>query len=341
MKHLVTTSRARNGFTLVELLVVIAIIGILVALLLPAIQAAREAARRSSCQNSLKQFGIALLNYHDTQKTFPAGGWIRMTATGPQILTNANVSLLPYFEEGAVESEWNHELQYWEQSASILETPVAIFTCPSNGFQAVSDPLFDTLGVPPGTQLATTDYAYSKGATDAWCLAEYPLEERGVFTLLREADQQPVAIRQIIDGTSHTLAMGEAAGGEHWLMCREPGCTEPQGHMFANVPWMIPNLGNDAIADGGYVAGSVFAATVDRMNKNPVTSSIIDEPAIFDCRSSHNGGPHSTSNFRSDHPGGVQFLLCDGSVRLIGEAIELPLYRALSTHAGEELATVP
>jgi prepilin-type processing-associated H-X9-DG protein len=77
------------------------------------------------------------------------------------------------------------------------------------------------------------------------------------------------------------------------------------------------------------------------MNKRPVTGSILNEPGIFDCRSSIDGGPHSSSNFRSDHAGGVLFLFCDGSVQFLSESIEPPLYRALSTHAGSEVAAMP
>ena len=94
----------RIAFTLVELLVVIAIIGILVALLLPAIQAAREAARRAQCINNLKQFGIALQNYHSSNKAFPMGA-VMLSPT--QVYTNANASLLPYFEESSLHSIYN------------------------------------------------------------------------------------------------------------------------------------------------------------------------------------------------------------------------------------------
>ena len=93
--------RGKKGFTLVELLVVIAIIGILVALLLPAVQAAREAARRMSCSNNLKQFGLALHNYHDVHKTFPYGtnphidpAWQTQCPKGSQLF-----KLMPFMEQ--------------------------------------------------------------------------------------------------------------------------------------------------------------------------------------------------------------------------------------------------
>ena len=91
--------RARRGFTLVELLVVIAIIGILVALLLPAVQAAREAARRTQCTNNLKQLGLAVHNYENTNKELPPGG---LTPTGGSYGHSWWVRILPYIEQGNV-----------------------------------------------------------------------------------------------------------------------------------------------------------------------------------------------------------------------------------------------
>jgi prepilin-type N-terminal cleavage/methylation domain-containing protein/prepilin-type processing-associated H-X9-DG protein len=327
-----------GGFTLVELLVVIAIIGVIVALLLPAVQAAREAARRSSCQNHLKQHGIALQMHHDSKRAFPAGAIMLVEATGPKILTNANVAILPYLEQMAVETLWNHDLQYWEQTPAVLETPVAIFTCPSNGFQNVADPIFDSLGIPSGTRLATTDYAYSRGATDAWCLGNpFRPHEKGVFDIIKVPDEHPTAIEHITDGTSHTLAMGEAVGGDERRVCRKPGCREPEGYSHSNVPWMYGNLSTDSIADTGFVTAAIYGATIEPINKRPVTATILNEPGIFDCRSSLDGGPHSTSNFRGDHPGGVIFLFCDGSVHNLREDIEITSYRGLSTLAGDEV----
>jgi prepilin-type processing-associated H-X9-DG protein len=91
----------------------------------------------------------------------------------------------------------------------------------------------------------------------------------------------------------------------------------------------------------GFLSGSIWGSTVERPNKCPVTDTYLDLPGIGDCRSSLNGGPHSTANFRSDHPGGVQFLFGDGSVHLLSETIDMDLYRRLSTIAEGTPATLP
>jgi prepilin-type N-terminal cleavage/methylation domain-containing protein len=337
----------RQAFTLVELLVVIAIIGVLVALLLPAVQSAREAARRSSCQNNLKQMGLGLLNHEGALGYLPPGARMTIGAGGPQILANANVATLPYLEQGVVTLRWNQQLDYWKQLPEILATPIPLFTCPSNGVQSVANQVYEDLGVPAGVRLATTDYAYSRGATDAWCLTnEFPDSERGVFHIVAAGYAEPTKLCQIIDGTSHTIAMGEAAGGEGWPVCVRPGCTEavePAGiePPRADVPWMIGNLGNNEIAANGYPYSGIYAATVEPLGKRPVTSTLVDEAAIMDCRSTTSGGAHATSNFRSDHVSGGYFLHCDGSVRFLDAATEIAVYRALSTIAGGEVVAGP
>lgn len=107
--------RHHAAFALVQLLVVIAIIGVLVALLLPVLQTAREAARRLSCQSNLKQFGLALLNHEAMFGYAPPGSRMKLGAAGPEIGPNANVALLPFLEQAAIEPLWYHAHSYWEQ----------------------------------------------------------------------------------------------------------------------------------------------------------------------------------------------------------------------------------
>src|SRR5687768_8526951 len=129
-----------SAFTLVELLVVIAIIGILVALLLPAVQAAREAARRAQCLNNLKQFGIALQNFHLTHRAFPHGAVMKQTAL--QVYANANTQLLPYFEDTSLHDIYNQDEPWEGQLPGVASTVIPIFKCPSSaGPNPVEDPL--------------------------------------------------------------------------------------------------------------------------------------------------------------------------------------------------------
>src|SRR5687768_3456675 len=109
-------SAKRNAFTLVELLVVIAIIGILVALLLPAIQAARAAAWRSSCQNNIRQLGLAVHNYLDTKKTLPSS--IRPPGNTPLPRIAGFTLLLPFFEEGTKYDLYDQKLNWSDNTTN-------------------------------------------------------------------------------------------------------------------------------------------------------------------------------------------------------------------------------
>jgi type II secretory pathway pseudopilin PulG len=324
---------------LVELLVVIAIIGVLLALLLPAVQAAREAARRSSCQNNLRQFGVAVLNYEAAHGELPAGAAARHPTDNPLdaiVTATANALLLPYFEELTVASEYDYEKMFFQQPLHLYRTVIPTFVCPTNGHQILVSSLFSDLGFPIGDTFATTDYAYSHGATDAWCVSNnFPAHEKGSFQV-----GGGTKLCQITDGTSHTIAIGEAAGGDEWPLGHGPGSSIPgAAGMNADVPWLSGLPGNELFLP--VLISSAFGCTAEPMNKRPVTNTMILLASGTDCRSSTDGGPHMTSNFRSDHHGGGQFLLCDGSVQFIAESIELANYRRLSTIAEDEPAEFP
>ena len=321
------------GFTLVELLVVIAIIGVLIALLLPAVQASREAARRGSCKNNLRQFGLAMMNYEATHRWLPAGVQASPPYGPADITANATSVMLPYFEEMALADRFDPAKPYWDQPEVVIQTPVEVFSCPSNGHQFFVNGIFATLGLPVGDTFATTDYAYNHGSTDAWCLtSQYAPDEIGPFTIAKQ-----YRIAQVVDGLSHTLSMGEAAGA-NWDVCNGTGCREPDpAATDASYPWIVGNLAADFMLPD-FISTSNFACTVEPLNKRPVTNTILIVGSITECRSSQNGGPHSTSNFRSDHPGGGNFLMLDGSVQFLTDDIDLNHYRALSTIVGHEVA---
>ena len=352
----VVRTNCNRAFTLVELLVVIAIIGILVALLLPAIQAAREAARRSQCINNLKQFGLALQNYHSSNKTFPQGA-VMMTPTN--VHTNANASLLPYFEESSLHSIYDPSKQWEDQGDHVAETPISVFKCPSSGApNPLYDPLMDPGWSPPNNRYGLTEYAYCTGYTDAFCLkrdgagvkaGRVKKEQQGIFMVSWGA-----SIRQITDGTSKTIALGDASGDPKWQVCHLTNCStvapDPNGvQTIASMGWIIGEPNSTSYLPLLGPKSSMYGCTVERMNKYPVTDTFLDmgqytsdygkfltTPNHY-CLASYEGGKHSVSNYRSDHPGGCNFVMADGSVTFLSESIDMAAYRARSTIAGDDI----
>jgi prepilin-type N-terminal cleavage/methylation domain-containing protein/prepilin-type processing-associated H-X9-DG protein len=384
---MVSRCQSVRGFTLVELLVVIAIIGVLVALLLPAIQAARESARRAQCINNLKQFGIGLHNYHNSHNTFPQGWILKGGADG--YYANANTKILPYLEETSLHGIYEQDKPWYDQGPTnsnprhVGDTVIGMFNCPSSGEPNpyLYPPLQNLLGNNRNSLFATSDYAYCKGNTDVYCIdRDSIIPGRGDL----EVKAGPVRrdlngvfnhgwgapIRKISDGTSKTMAMGDASSDPRWQVCRgsaqgspgTPRCTvpatTPTGELaYAWYPWIAgqPNS-TQYVAQLGPLS-SIFAATVDPMNKNPVTESFIDSSAVVSpnpgvrCADSR-GAPYSypdasgtgvgksyASNFRSDHPGGCNFLFADGSATFLHEGIDMVVYQAKSTIAGGEVVS--
>jgi len=209
------TRRRKNAFTLVELLVVIAIIGILVGLLLPAVQAAREAARRMQCINQLKQFGLALHNYADAYKAFPAGSGGSGTGNpnGNHSRINAMVGLLPFVEESALfnmvqspqtfnavvfpaggPAPWNQNYDLWGSQFQVKG-----MNCPSDS------PVGDNRGGRwAGGAAATTSYSFCHGDHQTGVRDQGVYQRRGLF-----GTRSYARFRDITDGTSNTMAISE------------------------------------------------------------------------------------------------------------------------------------
>lgn len=336
-----------RGFTLIELLVVIAIIAILIALLLPAVQQAREAARRTQCKNNLKQFGLAMHNYHDAHSMFPLGASAREGSgyAFNDCFHNANVMLMPFFEQANL-AQMVDPLVSWEnQSAVVARTVIASFVCPSaaspnpivsEAFQAASAAEGWSVG---GTHGLST-YLYSRGAGHRWCRdgRQVPVTERGIFDI-----NMASRIRDVTDGTSNTIAMGEGTAGSRWSVCEGPGCTTPavnpitQGTPTAKTGWIVPQPNDDQHRAMLGAFTSIFGSTADRMNKIPVTDTNVSRASLDSCAADGD----STSNYRSDHVGGAHFLMADGSTHFISENIDIGVFRALSTRGNGEVVSFP
>jgi prepilin-type N-terminal cleavage/methylation domain-containing protein/prepilin-type processing-associated H-X9-DG protein len=332
-----------RAFTLVELLVVIAIMGGLMALLLPAVQAAREAARRAECTSNLRQIGVALHNYHATHKAFPfgrgwrrypGGRWLGWGCWPPGTLTY----LLPFLEQQAIHDQIDFSIDpcddgwhgstdlYFSTNGPAFRKKIPL-SCPSDD-------------LPQPTPWGTTSYLANFGTK--W---NYLDRSDGPFYTI-----SAVRLGDIQDGTSNTAAFSEHAQGsatvsrinrtfhlrdkfvrpkmtsanqldlENW--CRQRG--EQDSLMNASIGvgylWSFGHTGYRHVLQPNHAYCTEY--------RDPTQQ--IYGPCVGSCARYVN--PPT-----SWHPGGVNLLLCDGSVRFVTETIEDKTWRALGTIAGNEV----
>ena len=287
-----------RAFTLVELLVVIAIIGILIALLLPAVQAAREAARRMQCTNAIKQITLAFHNYHDTYKEFPTG---HLRGTGNNLPTRLPgwgwpALILPFVEQTAIHDQIDFGLRLSDTANSnnlaMVRTPITMFLCPSmsnvpdNGYPNGTGGtyLIDNPGQAPSS------YASIGGAFVSSVRRASTAPGAGI--LRRDSDTK---MRDVTDGTSNTLIMGECV----YYNTYRNGTTRFD---YNPVLYGVAASGGQGLS---IRSATIIKATQLRPNVDPTVAS---NSAL-------------RTAFASNHPGGVNFGLTDGSVRFISETI--------------------
>ena len=307
---------SRSAFTLVELLVVIAIIGILIALLLPAVQQAREAARRMQCTNNLKQLGLATHNYESTYKQFP------QPADDSLYGYSAQAKLLPFIEQGNLEDliDYSEPLLHGVAYAptlnanlqGVVRQPLAILQCPSDA----GNPML----VDNDETWAGTNYMGNAGpgAGNTYCSRSdtYGIFWRGSNTRFRD----------VTDGTSNTVLFAETLFG-----LRGDDSTD-----LIDSDRQIKRVsggGPCSVAAEDLVARSATRYEGRRAGqwiRNITYQTLINSfypPNAKQPDVSHHG--ESISGARSDHPGGANVGLCDGSVRFVTETIDLTTWRNL------------
>jgi prepilin-type N-terminal cleavage/methylation domain-containing protein/prepilin-type processing-associated H-X9-DG protein len=323
--------RSPRAFTLVELLVVIAIIGILVALLLPAIQAARESARRSACTNNMKNLGLAVLNYHDGHKQFPAlvempPGQMFNPLQDKGIFYSWAIRILPYMEEQAI-----YDLFDVSNTKRVTDDPtkttnyiargteIGVMKCPSDGYNRVK---FEGSGGNWArgnygmnglqywpSQFWRNNHDLPAGSTQA------PIEfQLGISGISDGVTDESLKISQVTDGTSKTIMLEEMRAG---LSQRDRRGVWAMGMCGSN--WHCRHI--------GYGPNSCGAGDEEIWGGQDIVDDVGVNVLRFECMeidlaASTGSGGSGQSVVRSTHPGGAMTAMADGSVHFITNFID-------------------
>jgi prepilin-type N-terminal cleavage/methylation domain-containing protein/prepilin-type processing-associated H-X9-DG protein len=367
----------RLAFTLIELLVVIAIIAVLIALLLPAVQSAREAARRAQCINNLKQIGIGLHNYHTANDTFPMGGSANWSIYPSQIYPwsgwSAQAAMLGYLDNQPIYNaiNFNFAPTFWgghglregtsgsaANNFTINDTIIAFFLCPSDGNAGKQN--LNSYYACYGTTIGTCFASGGAGAIgpSGW----QPWKSTGLF-----AQWTVYGIRDATDGTSNTIAFSEALTGNgqgsayggsmsnpspstyrgNFIMSPPSGgLTTSLYDAYSNVAGVLADLQSCAagfqLAAAGTIAdhrGYRWAddATGWTLFNTIQTPNDTYNGCRFGCNAFCDPSCGSFYGASSAHPGGVNTMMADGSVRFVKNSIGRMTWWALGTKAGGEV----
>jgi prepilin-type N-terminal cleavage/methylation domain-containing protein/prepilin-type processing-associated H-X9-DG protein len=305
----------RRGFTLIELLVVIAIIAVLIALLLPAVQAAREAARRAQCVNNLKQLGLAAHNYLASSDTFPLGmQWQRFAPGCNNFSTSVSIfpPLFAFMERTDLYNATNFSINmFLADNYTICITGTNSLWCPSDGTvqTAQSLPASDFFSVPSYVTTGKTAYSSYAGNTGTWSWTAYPLTSAFGCNVGGDATWGPqignmngiffmgssVRLAHILDGTSNTFLFSERSHQALVTILGQTGANE----------WNWWSSGN---------YGDTLFTTLYPINPQKKMNTA----------AMSGGGGNALAievSPSSNHPGGVNFCMADGSVKFIKDSI--------------------
>jgi prepilin-type N-terminal cleavage/methylation domain-containing protein/prepilin-type processing-associated H-X9-DG protein len=337
--------RSRKAFTLVELLVVIAIIGILIALLLPAVQAAREAARRSQCTNNLKQIGLALHNYHDTYKSFPAGAWC---CGGNGSGTNRKLpmlgAILPFIEQAPLYDQIDHRVDLetfrLPNGEMISGAMIQAYLCPSDNARqpagaAPSQRYMQNYAASGGPNPFSNNPACQCPSYD-WWRQTYASPNHGRFDYHNWTNnpagffsRNTTEYRPLVNNNNVTY-YGKMADGidglSNTILAFE---VRPSCSTHASQGWARPNQ----------VSG--LASTLPPINYDSCYADAAAATAVGKdgCNALCNWNMEMGA--KSNHPGGANFVFADGSVQFLSQTIDHMNYQLLGDKCDKKPVQIP